>query len=313
MNHLNDLIPINHLIIVPGLESMVQPPTTCGTVDPMRLRPAVVAIVAVIGIISMMAACEASHSAEEEQVVRDTLAALTGSSAQLRLYDGLLGPVNLGGISLALAPQRVIEQVQTGLDEALADRACLTIATDDKSYLDLRFVDCVYKGVYVDGHLRIELVTETGECAGEPCVIATRYTTKLTELAIGDTQVRSASSVLRLPDLDSEPRTYFAQIELTDADGRTSQLRHELTWLRDMGCVTAELGAELKIDGRDISVGARAVEVCGDECPRAGRVQIAWGTGRVLAWEYHGEPAIAVYGPGGHEFVVDDVCDAVDP
>ncbi len=259
-----------------------------------------------------LGACDADGEPDDLQVARDTVAALGSSSAQLRLYDGLLGPVNLSGVSLALAPTRVIEQVQTGLDEALADRACLKIASDRQTYLDLRFRKCRYRGVYVHGRLRIELAAETGDCDGEPCVVATRYTTTLTDLTIGRSQVRGATSVLRVPELKGEARSYTAEVELTDPADRALHLRQELTWRRAQGCVTAELGAEFTVDGREISVGARAVEVCGG-CPRAGEVQVAWDDGEALAWEYDGDAALVVRGPRGREFVVEQACGDEQP
>ena len=75
----------------------------------------------------------------------------------------------------------------------------------------------------------------------------------------------------------------------------------------------AELGAGFTVDGRTIDVGARGVEVCGDACPRAGRVQIAWDSGRALAWDFDGGPDIVVRGPRGRTFVVEDACVADEP
>ncbi len=258
-------------------------------------------------------ACEAPATHDDEQVARDTVAALTGSSAQLQLYDGLLGPVNLKGITLALAPTRVIEQVRGGLDEALADRGCLEIDTDKTHYLDLRFTDCRYRGVHVDGALRIELTTETGDCDGAPCLLATRYTTTITALEIGPTQIHSARSVLRISEIKGEGRSYTAEVDLIDRNDRPLHLRHELTWRRQGGCTYAELGAKLTVDGREINAGAEGIEVCGDRCPRAGQVQVAWANGRAIAWSYDGTPEITVQGPRGREFTVELDCEANEP
>jgi hypothetical protein len=260
-------------------------------------------------------ACDDPDALESDDrvVARDALSALESTSSQLGLYDGLLGPVNLGGVALALAPMKVIEQVQSGLDTALADRACLKITSDKATFLDLRFIKCLYKGVYVHGRLRIELATETGDCDGEPCVIATEYTTTLTDLTIARSQIRSATSVLRIPEIKGEPRSYFAEVELTDTDERALHLRHELSWRRVQGCTHAELGARFTVDDRAIDVGAHDIEVCGDTCPRAGRVQIAWDSGRALAWEFDGSAEILVRGPRGREFVAEAPCVPAEP
>lgn len=251
---------------------------------------------------------DATDEPEDEPVARVTLAALDANSATLSLYDGLLGPVNLAGVSLALAPQKVIEQVRGGLDQALADPKCVALTTDKKTFLDLQFDRCRYRGVLVDGGLRIELTTEAGLCDGAECVVATRYTTQLDALTIGKSRVRAATSTLRIPSTPGEPRSYTAEVELTDKQDRELHLRHELAWTRKNGCVHAELGAEFMVDALAISVGAQAVEICGNQCPRAGEVQIAWGNGQALAWEYDGADEVIVRGPHGREFVLPLEC-----
>ena len=257
--------------------------------------------------VAALSACDAPDP-EDEVVARDTLAALGGSSAQLRLYDGLLGLVDLKGISLALAPQQVIAQVQAGLDDDLGDPACLTLVTDDTTYLALTFDRCRYRNVFVDGDLRIDLTTEEGACDGQPCVTATAYTTRLTDLTIGHTEVRTATSTLRIPTLRGEPRTYTAEAELTDDSQRELHLRHEVAWTRAAGCISAELGAELTVDDTRISVGAHDIEVCAADCPRAGEVHLAWASGKSLSWSYTGEPDIVVHGPRGRTFTVTQTC-----
>ncbi|MCY0988010.1 hypothetical protein OV203_12810 [Nannocystis sp. ILAH1] len=245
---------------------------------------------------------------EDEPVAQVTLAALDANSATLSLYDGLLGPVNLAGVSQALAPQKIIEQVEGGLDTSLADPTCLTLKSDRTSFLDLQFDRCRFKGVLLDGGLRVELTTEAGTCDGVECVAATVYTTRLDALTIGKSLVSAATSVLRIPTTPGEPRSYTAEVELTDKLDRELHLRHELTFTRKDGCVDAELGAEFMVDELAISVAATAVEICGNKCPRAGEVQIAWGNGQALAWEYTGDAEVIVRGPRGREFVLPLEC-----
>jgi hypothetical protein len=266
----------------------------------------------VLLVLVTLAGCDAGEDAEAELVARDTLAALGGSSAQLRLYDGLLGLVDLKGISLALAPQQAIAQVEAGLADDLEDPNCLELDTDEATFLALEFTKCRYRGVFVDGALRIDLTTETGTCDGADCVVATRYTTRLTALRIGRTVVHTASSSLRIPTVKAEARTYTAEAALTDPERGDLELRHEVSWVRRLGCVAAELGAEFVADDRTISVGATGVEVCGDACPRAGEVHIAWASGEALAWEFDGSGEIEVHGPRGRVFTVDQTCGA-DP
>jgi hypothetical protein len=262
----------------------------------------------------VLAACEPEDVvAEDEQVARDALAGFGGSSAQLGLYDELLGPVDLTGVALALAPKQVIAQVQAGLDGDLADPACLVLLTDQQTFIDMTFSKCRYKKVTLDGRLRIDLSTETGTCDGAPCVVATRYTTTLTELRIGKTVVHAGDSELRVPERKVEPRTYTAAAELTDAAGHTVTLRHEIAWTRADGCVDAELGAEFDVDGRRLGVGATGVVVCGDTCPRAGEVHIAWGAGGALSWGFTGERDVLVHGPHGRSFVVEQDCEVSVP
>lgn len=261
-----------------------------------------------LAALAALSACDAPAEHDDELVARDAVAALGGSSAQLRLYDGLLGLVDLKGISLALAPQQVIAQVRAGLADDLAEPACLALATDDSSFLALTFTACRYRGVFVDGALRIDLTTESGDCSGEPCVVATNYTTRLTGLTIGQALIREAASTLRIPTVKVEPRSYTAEAELTTGDERELHLRHEISWLRVAGCVTADIGAEFTVDERAISVAGHNIKVCGAGCPRAGEVHLAWDRGESLAWEFTGDEQLAVRGPRGRTFTVTQSC-----
>lgn len=276
-----------------------RPRATCGTVAGMSARLLAAAVA--------LAGCDPAD--EAEAVARDALAAVDGSSAQLSLHDGLLGLVDLRGVAVALAPQQVIAQVEAGLADDLADPDCLALATDRAAYLELGFTDCRYRGVRVDGGLRIDLVAEDGVCDGAPCVVATRYTTRLTRLTVGRAAFRDATSTLRIPTARLEPRSYTAEAALTDAEGREIALRHEIAWVRKLGCVHADLGAEFTVDGRPISVGVAGAVVCGDACPRAGDVQIAWDSGEALAWSFTDAPELVVRGPRGREFTVTRTCD----
>lgn len=289
---------LHHLArpVLSTLPAMTRPRRT-------RLLAALAAALCVAAV-----ACDAPVGDDDEAVARDTVAALGSSSAQLKLHDGLLGLVDLKGISLALAPQQVIAQVQAGLGDQLADPACLDLDTDEQTWLALHFDRCRYRGVFVDGELRIDLTTETGTCDGEPCVIATNYTTHLTDLTIARSEIRAATSTLRIPTVKGEPRSYTAEAELTDADDRELHLRHEISWTRAAGCVFADVGATFTADDREISVGARDVEVCGATCPRAGQVNLAWDSGKSLAWEYTGDPELVVHGPRGRSFTVVQDC-----
>lgn len=266
-----------------------------------RVRPLLLAL-------ATLAACDAPET-DDEIVARDTIAALGGSSAQLKLYDGLLGIVDLKGISLALAPQQIINQIEGGLADDLDDPKCLTLATDRETHVALLFKRCRYRGVFVDGDLRIDLTTETGTCDGADCVLATRYTTTLTALTIGQTEVQAATSTLRIPTTKGEPRSYTAEAELTTRDRGDLHLRHEISWVRQQGCVHADLGAEFVFSDRTIDVGAAGIEVCAAGCPRAGEVHIAWASGRALSWTYDGTAEIDVVGPRGRTFSVEQSCD----
>lgn len=256
---------------------------------------------------AVLLACDPPED-DDQIVARDAIAALGGSSAQLKLYDGLLGIVDLKGISLALAPQQVIAQIEAGLGDDLDDPACIDLDTDKATFVALVFNKCRYRGVFVDGDLRIDLTTETGTCDGAECVLATRYTTTLTALRIGQSEVRTATSTLRIPTLKTEPRSYTAEADLDTRDRGDLHLRHEISWVRKLGCVHAELGAEFSFADRTLDVGATGIEVCNDDCPRAGEVHLAWDSGRALSWTYDGSDEILVRGPRGRSFTVEQTC-----
>jgi hypothetical protein len=255
-----------------------------------------------------LAACDPDAPAADDRPVTDqTLTALTTDVAQLRVFDRMLRPIGLKMLPADQVVDAAVAQIQDRLKLDLVDPGCLAL-TPNADGLTLRFDACDYAANnLVDGQLRLRVEPESGECDGAPCILAIRYTLEIDALALGDTEITSARSTLRIPT-DKSPRVYHGEAELIGPNGDSLSTRTESSWTSAAGCFTADFGLEIATDTREISAAGRDVHVCEANCPDSGEGLIAWGAGSTLAWRYTGKGTLQVRGPKGRVFTVTQAC-----
>ncbi len=91
--------------------------------------------------------------------------------------------------------------------------------------------------------------------------------------------------------------------------GRRFDTVSRASWLVGAdNCVDLELGARLSLEEREdelderigeLAVSVRDLRRCQGRCAEAGRVELSFGTGQVLAWTHDGSGTIVVRGPRG--------------
>ncbi len=255
-----------------------------------------------------LAACDHDDAAADDKPVTDqTLTALDTNVAQLRVFDRMLRPVGLKDLAPELVVDAAVTQIENRLDLDLVDPACLE-RTRETDGLSLRFTGCDYPANHqLDGILRLHVAPETGDCNGAACIVAIAYTLEIEGLTLGDSEISSASSTLRIPT-DKSPRTYQAEAELHGPGGDLLSTRSDASWTTAAGCFTADFGLEIATDTREISAAGSAVHVCEANCPDSGEGLIAWGSGSTLAWRYTGKGKLVVRGPKGRVFNVTQAC-----
>lgn len=259
-------------------------------------------------LVAMLAACDDdAPAADDKPVTNQTLTALGTDLAQLRVFDRMLRPVGIRDLTPALATTTILAQIEDRLKLDLVDPECVA-QTRETDGLTLRFTACDYAVNHtLDGTVRLHTLPEAGTCAGDPCITAVVFTLEIDDLTIGDTEIASASSSLRIPT-DKSPRVYHGEAELTGPDGDHLSTRSDSSWTTSVGCFTADFGLEIATDTREISAAGNAVHVCESNCPDSGEGLIAWASGSTLAWRYIGKGKLVVRGPRGRIFNVTQAC-----
>lgn len=252
---------------------------------------------------------EPQPSPSLERVAADADLVLAAEVVQLRLYSELR-KIDFTDLDPALAGPKIVSATRGGLMSALARPTCLTSETDDATYLDLRFADCQHSSTgRLDGAIHLEFAAVAGQCAGVPCVVAVDYALAVTDLEIRSSTITRSQVALRVSVDPTQPVIYASDAELP-ADGRVLEARTEASWDDDGTCVTADFGVELTAPDHAAAIGGRGVRSCMG-CPEAGEVQLSWGAGEAVAWEYTGEGEIAVVGPRGQAASLPTLCAAL--
>ena len=283
-------------------------PTLARFVQPRRgMRARAIAAVGVL----VAHACdkEPRPSPDLERVAADADVVIAAEVVQLRLYSELR-KIDFTGVDPALAGPTIVDATLGGLMSALAEPACLTRETDGATYLELRFADCQHPSTgRLDGAIRLEFTAVAGQCSGVACVVAVDYALAVTDLELHSSTITRSQVTLRASTDPTQPVIYASDAELP-ADGRVLEARTEASWGDDGACVTADFGIELTAPEHAAAIGGRGVRSCMG-CPEAGEVQLSWGAGEAVAWEYTGEGEIAVTGPRGLDVSLSTLCAAL--
>lgn len=266
--------------------------------------------IAAAGVLVALACDPEPHPGPDlERVAADADLVLAAEVAQLRLYSELR-KIDLAGVDPALAGQTIVSATLGGLMSALAQPACLTSATDGATYLDLRFAGCRHASTgRLDGAIRLDFTAVAGQCSGVACVVAVDYALAVTDLEIRSSTITRSQVTLRVSADPTQPVSYASDAELP-ADGRVLEARTEASWDDDGACVTADFGVELTAPEHAAAIGGRGVRSCMG-CPEAGEVQLSWGAGEAVAWQYTGAGEITVTGPRGLDVSLATLCAAL--
>lgn len=257
---------------------------------------------------AILAACDDdAPAADDKPVTNQTLTALGTDVAQIRVFDRMLRPVGIKDLAPGLVAASAIKQIQDRLKLDLVDPACV-VQTSEPNGLTLRFTGCDYAVNHtLDGTVSLHVEPEAGTCNGDPCITAVVFALEIDGLTLGDTEITSASSSLRVPT-DKSPRIYHGEAELTGPDGDHLSTRSDSSWTTSAGCFTADFGLEIATDTREISAAGNAVHVCEANCPDSGEGLIAWASGSTLGWRYIDKGKLVVRGPKGRVFNVTQAC-----
>jgi hypothetical protein len=255
---------------------------------------------------------------DDDVAVDETSHALAASLDFVGISNSFERADALAALPVALARPRILLDVRNAL-LASANLTCVDVETMDDgttASVTVTYDDCpagFLRLVELDGSLTAGLRLETAPCAAGECPTAVSFTLETEYLRIGSrfgTHFTEMNGRWELYDqvAPGMPTRWESSFEMRNHLERSLSLHSTASWLVEDGCVTLDLDADFTVqqraDLRTVAASARGLTQCRDECPRTGTVQVAYGLGKILAWEYTGTNTAVVTGPRGRSFEV---------
>jgi hypothetical protein len=195
------------------------------------------------------------------------------------------------------------------------------VDTDGEARISMTLSGCTLLLWSIDAELEAVASVETEPCDTGTCAAAVRWDVDLAEMATGLRGLPptrfSGPAELRAA-VDPSERMQWQTLPgfvIETPLGRRYDTLSTASWSIDADdCVEVDIGARLSLEERpgealddiderigDVVVSGRGIRRCPGQCPEAGRVELAFGAGQVLAWEHDGSGTILVQGPRGRE------------
>ncbi|GAB4533719.1 MAG: hypothetical protein Tsb0020_49540 [Haliangiales bacterium] len=260
--------------------------------------------------------------AQVEAVVLEEATETMASSFDIVGVTSLFeGDEILSQVQLELAKQLALEAARQALIASVRNRLCISVDTDQSSYVEVTYRDCpagLLRLLEFSGSLRADLTAVTAPCPLGECPVALRYTLSTPMFRLG---ARFGVRFVELagtwewqdPLAAGVPKRWDSGYTVRTERGRALATSSRVAWTVGAdSCVSLDFDGEFTIEGRDdvalVAASARGVVRCPGQCPSAGRVEIAFGRGQLLAWTYTGADQLLVVGPRGGEREVSLPC-----
>ena len=268
-------------------------------------------IPALVVLLLAAAGCVPEDEGAGDVAAAETSAAVAASMDLVGVSGSFEVSEALGLLPVRLARAQALEDAVQAMVGSVRDAACLTVDTDQESFVEVTFDACpagLLRLREIDGSLRAELDFETAPCGLDECPVAARFTLSTPRLRMGarfgERFVEMAGSwSLRDAVAAAEPTTWDAGLMISNHLGGSLAMSSRAAWVTSDQCTTVDLDAELTVAGGDevgtIVTAAREVTRCAGACPSSGTVQVAYGLGDILAWTYTGEDTVIARGPRG--------------
>ena len=275
------------------------------------------AALAVLGL----AGCPAAN--DDNAIAVEQAALALDSNADFAFISDIAysAPMNISNVAAETARARVITAVRIGLGLLTGSTPCITIDSDNSSFVEAKFDQCGSGDVPVDGVIRAGIDFETEACDLGQCASEVIYQLDPIDLSAGGNRFAGGFELRDSVD-PSEPMSSSGSWTLTSADGSSIGLDTGASWRRDLLCVDLEWDATLTLNQEaqdllgteldSIAASARNIRRCLGQCPQAGgTLDVAFGQGDVLRVEYNGSATARVTGPLGVDFDVALPCGQV--
>lgn len=286
-------------------------------------RPTALALAAALALSG--AGCDEPVRDQDETVVDETSSAVASSLDLTEISDSFAAPALLALFPVEVARTQMIMEARSALLASVVNPLCVqveTMDTETSAFVQVVYDNCpggLFGLLEIDGSLRADLAFDTAPCGANLCPTAVRFTLSTDYFRVGSrfghrfAEIEGSWSLYD-PLAPGEAMEWDSELQVSNHRGSSLRLFSRASWAVEGGCVTLDFDGELEIDRRAalqvISASAEDVVQCRDECPSQGRVRMAYGRGRILAWDYTGANTAEVTGPRGRRFEVALPCGA---
>ena len=175
---------------------------------------------------------------------------------------------------------------------------CLEVVTTPTS-VDLAFQDCRILFRTVNGTLRADIAIEGG-------MVISTVTPKLTATGPLGTRSVDGSFVLRQPIVvGAAPIDLEGDFLVTTFRGGLVEISTAARWSVDPSTLCVDLTWGARLAGEElgdlgpIALSGERIASCHAECPTSGHVELSFGKGSLLTWDYDGSDTVIARGPRG--------------
>ena len=265
---------------------------------------------ACILLVVLVAACPASDDTKDDTRAAAQVASAFDSTGELaRLVQPLEASPDL--TTTPDAPTQV-NAARTAFRALVANpNLCTTIVTTANS-IDVTFRNCIVALVFrLDGSLHADVQVDA------TAVTTTVATPGLTLASADFSQSVAGNFVLRQPfNQQAMPVELDGAMQFANSMGKDLALSLSSQWtvtrMDAKTCVDFTGGAEMSGSTLGelgpISLAGDSIKSCRDECPTSGHVELSYGAGNLLVWNYNGSKTTTVSGPHGKTVVIELTC-----
>jgi hypothetical protein len=235
----------------------------------------------------------------------DAASAITYVSA----YFAGSGTVAMRELATTDASAMLVAQMQTRVKADLADAACVTVETDDQTFLKLTFDHCVgaHGLLHLTGTVGAQVGFETQPCGPASCPVAVVYSVSTLDLHLGDTSIVGDWQV-RDPLAVGAPYTWAGLLQVVTPE-RGVVFTSAATFTQTDDCVDASIDSTAGGSGqRSFTSSTQDLHRCMNACPTSGAVTVTTQDGEILTWTYDGDTGATVGSEGVTDFLVGLTC-----
>jgi len=228
---------------------------------------------------------ELRNAALRAETTIDSASAVTYVSA----YYASAADVSTRQLSATEASAQVVAQMQTRVMADLADIACVTVQTDDMTFLDLTFDHCIgaHGKLNLSGTIETQVGFETEPCGPALCPVAVVYSINTTDLRIGEASILGNWQV-RDPLAPEHPYTWAGLLDVVTPE-RGVIFTSSASFTRTDDCVDVTIDSTVGGSGqRSLTSSATGVHRCMSSCPTAGAVTVTTQDSEIMTWTYDG-------------------------